>query len=449
MRDSENPYAAPVATDPSPEAPGLWRTDGSDLWVRNGAVFKDIDLTSGEVHPDQPVTRRVTVTAASAIVFLNVLLLLLAIAGIAVYEIRTGHDLPFFLIFVVMVILVRFTRRWTPSIVIGFVESRRRSRIRKWLYWSAFGMFLLGIACPFLALQLFQIGRRTSVTGFLWMTFVPMLIGLSLIVMGAWLKRSPRCLGRVGSWFRLGGIPPAALDHLRAIEAQAPIRQPTGNFTYTINLLRFSLLDWFHAVGWSPLPCVRVMLAKLSGSAGFVTRQVMRMTPSFVEEGMISDGFRSRIAILRESLDPTGWQWLGWDHTRMPDALETLVESATFLSGDRTSSLYFLESTSGRQPTVAMTILQSWLTDGRVVRTSNERALPCMHPGILWKRFPGASPEEVIRRHLESISTSSCEILQDGRDVLARLLAMQQENHRWFHDKGVFGPLEEEFHVNS
>lgn len=449
MRDPENPYAAPLASDPAPEAPGLWRIDGSDLWVRNGAFFKDVDLTSGDVHPDQPVARRVTVIAASAIVFVNVLLFSLAILGSIAYEVKTGRDLPFFLIFVVMAVLLRFTKRWTPSIMIGFEESRRRARMRKWLFWSAFAMFLLGIACPFLALKLLHVGRRTSVTGFLWMTFVPVVIGLLLTLVAAWLKRPPRCLGRVGSWFRLGRIAPAALDHLRTLATQTPISQPTGNFTYTINLLKFSLLDWFRAVGWKPLPCLRVLLGKFSGSPGFVSRQVMRMSPAFVAEERIYEGFRSRIAIIRESLDSTEWQWLGWDQTRMPDALETFIESATFLSSDGTCSLYFLESTSGRQPTVAMTILQSWLTDGRVVRTSNERALPCMHPDVLWERIPGIPPEEVIRRHLQAISTFDCETLQDGRDLLSRLLAMQQENHRWFHAKGIFGPLEQEFDGNS
>ncbi len=449
MSDPENPYAAPLANDPAPEAPGLWRIDGSDLWVRNGAFFKDVDLTSGEIHPDQPVARRVTMTAAPAMIFLNAVVVALAILGGAAYEIETGHDLPFFLIFVVMAVLLRFTKRWTPSVMIGFEESRRRARIRKWILWSATAMFLLGIACPYLAQRLDPIGRRVSSTGYIWITLVPMLIGIMLVLFAGWWRRPPCCLGRVGSWFRLGRIAPAAMDHLRTLATQAPVSQPTGNFTYTIDLLQFSVLDWFRAVGWKPLPCLNVLLGKLSRSPGFVTRQVMRMTPSFVAEEMISDSFRGRIAVIRGSLDPTEWQWLGWDHTRMPDALGTLIESATFLGSDGTCSLYFLESTSGRQPTVAVTILQTWLTDGRVVRTSNERALPCMHPGILWERFPGTPPQEVIRRHLQAISTFSCEILQDDRDVLSRLLAMQQENHRWFHAKGIFGPLEQEFDGNS
>lgn len=449
MSDPDNPYAAPLSAEPGPGAPGLWRIEGSELWVRHGAFFRGIDLMTGEVDPPDPVSRQVAVVGASPLTILIFVVLSAAVVGATVYERKTGHHLSFLVIFLIFVVIIRFTKRWIPTVMIGFEESRKRSKRRKWIRAAAFVMFAIGIAAPYFTTRLSPARHGFSPWIYLWVTLPPVAMGLGFSLLAAWLRRPPRCLGRVGSWFRLGRISPHAIEHLRSLAAARPVSQPTGNYLYTIDLRKFSLIAWFRALGWRPLNCLRVALAKLTHAPGFVTRQIMRMSPAFAPEEIISNAFRERISDIRQGLDPSLWHWLGWDHLKLPDLLGTIIESASFLHTDRRCCLHFTESRNSRQQPVAMTVLHSWLADGRVIRTSNERVLPSMHPGILWIRLPGASNGEVIRRHLEAMAGMDCIPLADGHEMLARLLAMQQENHRWFHGKGIFGPLEQEFDGNS
>ena len=235
--NSPNPYAPPETRGEASPRTEQWYTEGTTLFVSDGAVLPAIDLETGEISEDLiEVSRKFALAGATLGLWGLVPTLFNLMPREWKRQLRPSSDDFWFLIAALLVLLAThiFVVFWRPRLFgkcVRFKTHRnaeaerkaKRTKIVTVVWYS------LSLLCTLGALGVLL--KRTPITDAL-----PLMIGLvatgavSMLACAAWqLFRLPkiRYKGFSGKWLRVHGACDEALAHLRMIEAERsnPITQ--------------------------------------------------------------------------------------------------------------------------------------------------------------------------------------------------------------------------------
>ncbi|MFD0892830.1 hypothetical protein KBB96_15520 [Luteolibacter ambystomatis] len=446
-----NPYAPPIVQDAPDLQKGLWKCDGTDLWVRTGAFLPGVDLLTGEVLPADAVVRQVSLMPLNLRVLIPCIFIAGAASGREQLESWLGFHIPIEVLTGIVVLLCLLSGRWlkVPTWLIRYQQSQLASRrlMRPILIWIAciIGSCVVGTLIAWALVS--QSTHRMEPFAVGGLILVPPVV--AAIVGGVLvLKRDGqlRTGGTSGDWLLLRGVHQAAIDFLCALPPPPdPASRPNLDLrTYVIHMAKHPLLEWFRLLRWRPLPCLNILLTKLLQPRALDTRAVMQTKPSTAGSEVVSTEFRDRILAMEPGLREDGWSIHTWIHLPIPDRFNSHSEQICLFHRDRRDLMFFSRVRGDAFPERYSVALYAWLPDGTSLKTSDDTAFASAIPmGCEWEQLPGTPSPELIARHMRKSVERGAVSLRDAGEAFERVIRMNLENHARLHARGICGPLEE------
>lgn len=451
---SENPYEPPKASDPQVADGRFWRVEGDSLWIRDGAAIHGVDLVTGEIGPADPVPRKVHISRMTFSSWFGLLVIVAVLLWDNLGSSYTGHKPQFrlFWIALLLIALVKpFSRMMPQTAGLLYDEPGARAKKRKRLNRVAVAIALLGPAAYLLLLfgfrnpsaRYFPVQQTLTILG----VWVVCLITIAIIRRP--LDRAPGCPTSANGWFQLSRIPLPVIAHLRNQQFAQGDATGTGDWIYSIDFAKFTWRQWGRALRWKPWPLFKITLKKLLHSPWVVDGFKMRRSLEPAREDELTPSFLEWVQGRQPTLEADGWRPLLRTRLESVPQLAHVSQSAIFLHTNRRDCLTLSDSSVRSGTATRQGELHTWLENGTVLRTIDQAALPLTFPGVLQEEIPGVDLPELIRRHRERADAAECLHLTGPDEVPARMFALAQRNHEWFVERGIFGPLRDEFGGNS
>lgn len=432
-----NPYAPPQEIVPAViMETALWRIEGAELWVRNGAHFPNVDLASGEIDLEKPVLKTVQITGFRPVSFAWLALFLATIFSALYFQHHNPGLTLWPLAFVPLVATVVMLTRYMRSATVTFHESQDRESCRV-------APKLARVSCAIALLLVFVA------------VFVPaaqeyaMAIGLSgffLMVAGAILgnfgKTRLHVVGLSGIWFRLRGISPAVLEKLSQSSPEVGERE-AGYGYFTINYLTYPWHVLCRVYGWNQAH--KIALWKWTRSERFTVRTRILTALRQIPEEEISESFRTIVGRFREGFAKQGWQMATWDRELAHGSYQ---EDALFLHQNGYDVMIVVGIGDGELVRVVYTILYSWTMSGKILYTANNINFPHVNPQVEDCVLPGKDGNIVIAHHMRRSAAEGCIAITDWKDAVQRMIDLLKKNHAEMYRRGMCTALESNHFVS-
>lgn len=435
----DNPYAPPQTNVQSLPDSRLWKIEGNDLWVRNGASFPDVDLVTGEICSDKPKLRSVGLQNPFAtILFLVVVVPMLFMPELV--RTRWGISISLWWLLVPLILSSPFwpSKMRYARITCARSGKKAQTHWKKGILFTGLGLVLLGIATGFMAVQ-----KRDSVMVLVALAIVVagILAFLAAIIWNGMKRSQVRCAEIEANWFRLRDISPVVIEHLRRTEQQIHRSARDPNiWIYSVDLTRYPMSEWCRVLKWNPIACLNIFLRKFVQRTPLVMQGSIKRDPSMVSPEVISEKFRGEVEEFRQRLEPKGWALEGWQRVRV-QGFDAWTEEATFLHSDGRSSLSLVITDGSPFKRRMALVLLSWTQDGRILRTITQPEFAGFIPEVKVMRVKGGT-KEVMKLHEKRIAEEKCIRLQGIHEWAHRAHEIHLRSHAYMYERGIYGPLE-------
>lgn len=438
-----NPYAPPAVTEPSAVIHEQWKIAENALWIQNEARIPGVDLLTGELTPEGAAHRKMTFQLPSWQAIGSGIVCILIMSGVKAAGRYWGLKIPAYspmlTALVVSFGISRFIKRGSnPGIFrLLYSETVARSRKRK-MRRAGFSACAIVVGTCVLSLPYLPTTLSSRALMGVIAAFIIILI-LSVIAMFA--SRQLRAGDHSGIWLQLKGVHPDALLHLASLPQPERLELSLDYQRYRIHLEKFSLRSWCHVLKWKLGPCLRVALSKCLGKE-IIIHALLPLRPSRSDPASISESFKNQVLAEQGKLPPGEWLDPSWLSYYAPNLIPTFIESVSFLHRDHQSLLSFTLS-ANEKASIFSTSLISWLENGEVIYSSNERTFAIMNPSVQWLNEPEMAPTTLIAKHLQRCVEEDVITLENEEDALQRLIHLSRANYQWLHARKIYGPLED------
>lgn len=435
----ENPSAPPAIAENEAPSSLLWRVDGEDLLVRNGAVLPEVDLETGETGDglQRKPRANLTMPARSFNRTAKLVLLYFAVAwffGVEGLIVLLGVGTAA----VLFNFLARLRGKPESSMIIWeFIGPAHMKGRKMRIMWRLRILYAIGLG---LLIAPFVISTRSPDHDAWMLRIFGSGIGIiALLYVWANLDR-PKSFNRNGppGWLRITPIHPDALKVLMETEHQMrtkPAQSETRKrLVHTVYLHRYPLRMLLGHQITNPLSILICVLMKLLRS-----RSMVRDAYHFSEAEERS--LENLNPSLREAAAAwlaahPGWTFISGDHLTSP-AGDFIVENAILASPGLEHIARIDRAWKERRENkgvVHFTFL-SWLTDGTHASTLDQPYITIKNAHK--HQQATGTPEQIWQAHLRHVSALPISPAADTAELRARLLRDMEETDRLLIEKGL------------
>ena len=441
----ENPSAPPAIAENEAPSLLLWRVDGEDLLVRNGAVLPEVDLETGETGDglQRKPRANLTMPARSFNRTAKLVLLYFAVAwffGVEGLIVLLGVGTAA----VLFNFLARLRGKPESSMIIWeFIGPAHMKGRKMRIMWRLRILNAIGLG---LLIAPFVISTRSPDHDAWMLRIFGSGIGIiALLYVWANLDR-PKSFNRNGppGWLRISPIHPDALKVLMETEHQMrtkPAQSETRKrLVHTVYLHRYPLRMLLGHQITNPLAILICILMKLLRSRWLVRDAYHFSEAEERSQEQLHPGLREAAAAWLAA--HPGWTFISGDHLTSP-AGDFTGENA-ILASPGLEHIARIDLSWRDQRANEGVVHHSFLTrfaDGTDASTYDQPFL-ILDPTHTSHRATG-TPEQVWQAHLRHVSARPISPAADTAELRARLLRDKEETERLLTEKGLHSETRE------